>query len=260
MIIVRLKGGLGNQMFQYATGKNLATKYNTELKVFFLNPKGATQRQYELGCFNLQVEFATQKEINLLKYKGPLPFSLHLNKLKEKLFNWESSNVIRQKHFHFDPDLLNSSNNIILDGHWQSEKYFNGIEKIIRKEFSFKNKPEDNNMKLIFLIKDTNSVCIHVRRGDYVTDSCTNRWHGVCSAGYYDKAIQIIRRRLKDPHFFVFSDEPNWAENNIKINAPTTYVAYNTPDKGYEDLRLMENCKNFILSNSSFSWYFRMYH
>lgn len=246
MIIVKLIGGLGNQMFQYAIGRHLAYKNQTKLKLDILTFKTYELWKYALDCFNVIEEFATTKDIR--------PFNL---KRRFEIFFKLNKNIlyVEKVKFKFDPKVLKCKGSVYLDGSWQSEKYFKDIEKIIRKEFTFKNKPDDNNIKLLKSIKNTNSVCIHARRGDYVTSSKTNKFLGTCSPDYYNKCIQIIRKRLKNPYFFVFSDELDWVKNNIKIDVPITYVSHNTIEKGYEDLRLMKNCKNFIISNSTFSWW-----
>lgn len=246
MIIVKLIGGLGNQMFQYAVGRHLAYKNQAKLKLDLSLFKTYKPWKYALSCFNIVEEFATAKDIRLFNLKRR--FKIFFKSNKNTLY-------IEKVKFKFDPEVLKRRGSIYLDGGWQSEKYFKDIEEIIREEFTFKNKPDDNNIKLLESIKNTNSVCIHARRGDYITNSKVNRFHGTCSIDYYNECIQIIRKRVKNPHFFMFSDDPDWIKNNIKIDAPITYVAHNALDKGYEDLRLMKNCKNFIISNGTFSWW-----
>lgn len=245
MVIVKLIGGLGNQMFQYALGRHLAYKNRTGLKLDLSSFKTYKLWKYVLNQFNIIEEFASRADIRLFNFKREFsPFKSDKNIL-----------CVEKVKFKFDPEVLKCKGNVYLDGSWQSEKYFKDIEKIIRKEFTLKNKPGSESIKLLKSIGGTNSVCIHARRGDYVTNSNTNRFLGACSVDHYNKCIQVIKKRLQNPHFFVFSDEPNWTENNIKIDAPATYVIHNTIDKGYEDLRLMKNCKNFIISNSTFGWW-----
>ena len=105
------------------------------------------------------------------------------------------------------------------------------------------------------MIQSSDAVAIHVRRGDYISNQNTTEFHGICSLDYYHKAIDEIISKVNDPHFFVFSDDPEWTQENLKIDAPTTYVAHNSSDKNYEDLRLMSLCNHFIIANSSFSWW-----
>jgi hypothetical protein len=98
-------------------------------------------------------------------------------------------------------------------------------------------------------------VSVHIRRGDYVTNSHTNAVHGTCSLEYYENAINYISEKVKAPHFFVFSDDYKWALENFKNRSyPVTCIS-NNADKNYEDLTLMYNCKHHIIANSSFSWW-----
>ena len=144
---------------------------------------------------------------------------------------------------------------IYIEGYWQTEKYFKNIEHTIKKDFTFKTKPDKNNQSLLNQIKNCNAVAIHVRRGDYVKNPVANRILGVCNLDYYNKCINLIIRKINNPHFFIFSDDPKWTINNLNIDFPATYVSHNGSDKGYEDLRLMSNCKHQIIANSSFSWW-----
>lgn len=233
MIIVRLIGGIGNQMFQYALGRCLAQKNNTELKLDISDFYKYPDRKYMLDIFNIEAKIATQDEINELK----------------------SRNYVKEKNSYFDETILNLPDNIYLEGYWQSEKYFKDIEDIIRKEFSFKEQPDEKNQKVLDNINNTNSVCIHFRRGDYTSSLRTKLFHGFCSNNYYKNGMKIIQKNVTSPHFFIFSDEPEWVREHLKINYEFSVVDINPPEKGYEDLRLMLNCKHFIIANSTFSWW-----
>jgi hypothetical protein len=162
---------------------------------------------------------------------------------------------VKEQHFHFDPAILELPDNTYLEGYWQSEKYFKRIEEIIHQEFSFKNFPDPVNRDLGDRISSVNSVSIHVRRGDYVTNPVTNQTHGVCDIDYYQKAIVEIFKNVVKPHFFVFSDDQIWAKSHIITNAPTEYVTHNKSSKNYEDMHLMSLCHHHIIANSSFSWW-----
>ena len=96
---------------------------------------------------------------------------------------------------------------------------------------------------------------MHIRRGDYVSNPTTNKLHGTCSLEYYHNAVDIIAAKVSNPHFFIFSDDHEWARNNFKIDYPLTFVAHNNAGKNYEDMRLMSLCKHHIIANSSFSWW-----
>jgi len=115
--------------------------------------------------------------------------------------------------------------------------------------------PDKENKKMLKRINNSNSVCLHVRRDDYVSNPLLQKYHGNLTPEYYNKAINSICDRVNDPEFFIFSDEPEWCKRNIITNRPHTYVDINGPDKAPEDLRLMSACNHFIIANSSFSWW-----
>ena len=258
MVIVRLNGGIGNQMFQYAAARRIAHVNKVPLKLdlsWFGEVGPWTKRYYELDAFKLSADIATIDEIHRLKsrtnkthYKY-LPFFI-----KDRFFNTKKSHI-REKYYNFDPGILKLKSNIYLDGYWQSEKYFKDIEIVLRNDFSFRTDADNKNKEYIRLIESTESVSVHIRRGDYVSSSKTKAFHGVCSLSYYEEAICRIREQINEPVFFVFSDEIEWVKANLSINAETYYVDFNGPDRGRDDLRLMSICKHHIIANSSFSWW-----
>lgn len=247
MIITKIFGGMGNQMFQYALGRHLAYKNQTELKLDVSAFKTYKLWDYTLGHFNIIENFATQSEIMAFNLKRK--FNIFFGPDKKNILYFEKEN------FKFEPAVLNCRGNVYLEGYWQLEKYFKDIGEIIRKDFTFRDEPAGDNRKMLELIRNTNSVCLHIRRGDYITNLKANKIFGTCSVDYYNKSLEFIKQNLKEPHFFVFSDEPEWAKANIKTEASTVYVTHNPPDKGYEDFRLIKECKNFIIANSTFSWW-----
>lgn len=254
MIIVRIIGGLGNQMFQYAAGRRLAAVHNTVLKLDTSDFADYNLHSYGLSVFNINELFATQEEIQLLKK----PESGSLRKMFEKLLRRPSKpekKHIREKQYCFDPQILSLPESIYLDGYWQSEKYFADIADVIKKEFTVTLPQTDTNLELAQHISSCDSVSLHVRRGDYVTDAKTNTVHGTCDLEYYARCIAHLTQKIQHPCFFIFSDEPEWAEKNIKIDYPVTFIDHNGPEKNYEDLRLMSQCRHHIIANSSFSWW-----
>ncbi len=253
MIITRLIGGLGNQMFQYAIARCLSIVNKVEFKMDItgfelLNPL-YTQRKYELHHLNIVENIATPKEIKRFKQK------IFISKIFKKII--PSSKIYyyytEKKGFKFDPEVFKLKN-IYLEGYWQTEKYFKNIEDVIRKEFSVKIPIDKKNEELLEKIKSCNSVAVHVRRGDYVTNPIHAEFHGTCGLEYYKKCVNIIEEKVKNPYFFIFSDDNEWTKKNLKFNFPMDYVTWNI-GKDYEDLRLMSNCKHFIISNSSFGWW-----
>ena len=249
MITIKLVGGLGNQMFQYVAAKSLAKLHRTKLCLdlsWFKNiPDKATTRKFELACFKLS------KQIPHLTSPSREGIEQFLDKFKF----WNKKKFYQEPHYHFDSKFFDLGSDVVLNGYFQSEKYFKNIEKIIRKEFTFKHKKKGRNKELAELIKKTNSVSLHIRRGDYVSDAKTDQTHGTCNLDYYHRCITKIKKEVEDPHYFIFSDDINWVKENLKINHPAEYVDWNTGEKSYEDMRLMIQCKHNIIANSSFSWW-----
>lgn len=247
-------------MFQYAMARRLAHAHNTcvKLDLSFLNSrqKGYELRKYELNIFNITAEVARPLEIALITGKGRNPienaFACFLHKTGLSTL---SPNTYQEISYKFDPAVLNLTDNSYLEGYWQSERYFCDISDIIHQEFTVKQPMEGMNRELAELISGCESVSLHVRRGDYVANPRSLEFHGICNLSYYRKCIAAIVQKVQSPHFFVFSDDPNWAINNIKIEYPTKFITHNGPDKGCDDMRLMSLCRHFILANSSFSWW-----
>ena len=262
MIIVRLTGGLGNQMFQYAMGRGLSHRLQGKLKLDISLLKYNPQRSYTLKHFNIVEEFASAKEIH--RFSG-VPQSL-----SQKIFNRIFGSTFRtsdrkfpqnkpraysEPHFNFDPNVLDLHGDIYLRGYWQSEKYFIDIKHIIRDEFTVKNRLEARNLEVAKQIQSCESVSLHVRRGDYAASSKRRRTHGVCSLEYYRAAIEKLKEHCTDLHFFVFSDDPQWVASNMHVAGPSTIIDHNSPEAAHEDLRLMSLCRNHVLANSTFSWW-----
>ena len=252
MIITKLIGGIGNQMFQYAIARSIANTNQTDFKMDVSGFESYTLRQYELGHFNIIEHFATTEEIQ--RYKEKKSFcAAFFGKL---LHNSQDYRYYKEKKVcNYDPGVFKLNRNVYLDGYWQTEKYFKGIEHIIKNDFTVKTEPDEKNRDLLNQIKNCNAVAVHIRRGDYVTNPQTESFHGTCSLNYYRRCVEIIAKKIINPHFFVFSDDPKWAIENIKMDFPITYSSHNGPNKGYEDLRLMSHCNHFIIANSSFSWW-----
>ena len=247
MIIVKLSGGLGNQMFQYAASRSLALRNNDILKfdLSWFKNLGDTNRYFKLYVFNIiNIAEATEEEIRNLKPTRLLRFL--------KLYNQQM--YFKEKYFNFDPEILKLKGDIYLDGYWQSEKYFKDFDSVIRQEFNLKNPISVEAQNISLKIISDNSVSIHVRRGDYVSSPKTFAYHGVCSLPYYKQAIDIMKGKLKNPVFYIFSDDMQWVKEKLKIDGDIVYVS-RLEIKDYEEMILMSQCKNNIIANSSFSWW-----
>jgi hypothetical protein len=162
---------------------------------------------------------------------------------------------ITEKQTVFRPEILNLTGDVFLSGYWQTEKYFSSIRNLLLQEFSFKSAPDDENKKVIDLILAENSVSVHIRRGDYISNPTTHRYHNCCDESYYQRAMAEVCKQVSQPHFFVISDEPEWAQENFKAPGEMSIIDLNHGERSYEDMRLMSLCKHNVIANSSFSWW-----
>lgn len=254
MIIVKLIGGLGNQMFQYALGRHLAMKNNSTLKLDIQGFKNYKLRNYDLNCFNIQENIATSKDLSGVSLPSDRLISKLGKHMEMRIAGVQQIQSIKERKLDFQQEILGLGDNIYLDGYWQSEKYFSDIKDVIKKEFTVKNRPDPINESFMEEIIDCESVSVHIRRGDYVSNPTTNKFHGFLGLEYYQRTMKLMLEKVDNPHFFVFSDDPEWAERNIKTDAPIIYIKHNGT-KNYEDMHLMSTCKHHIIANSSFSWW-----
>ena len=253
MIIVKLQGGLGNQLFQYATGRSLSLRHEVNLKLdtsyFSQEGAGGTNRFYELEKYTICAEIATQQEISKIKGSESI-----ISKIQNRLFVG-NENVFKEKGFAFDANIFSAGSDIYLDGYWQSYKYFENIRDLLKKELTLRESAMGENKEYLEYIKTTEAVCVHVRRGDYVHNTKTNSFHGICDFSYYLTAIQHMKSQIQTPHFYIFSDDPSWCREHLIVGDDVTLLDHNDSDHAHEDLRLMTACKHFIISNSTFSWW-----
>jgi len=253
MVIVRLMGGLGNQMFQYAAGRAVAHRNQTQLELDVSAMEQDAARSYRLFHFNIVESIATPDEV--ARFVKRDLWGRISRRAERYLLPPYRRSVFAQRFDRFDPDILRVRGSVYLTGYWQSEKYFKDIEHIIRQDFNLRHAPDAENQKLARVIANTNSVSLHIRRGDYVSNPRFFRKFGVCSLEYYQRAVAEVGEKVNDPHLFVFSDAIDWARDNLRLQYPVTFVAHNGADKDYEDLRLMSLCRHHIIANSSFSWW-----
>ncbi len=250
MVIVKLIGGLGNQMFQYATGRRLAVKNKTVLKLDLshydkVDPK---YRKYDLSLFNIEENLASAEEINNIKKNGWIKFF-------EVFKPYRKRTTIKYRGYDFDPHILELGDNVHLDGYWQSEKYFLDVKDTILKDFTLKNPLSNSGQEISKQIKNAESVSIHVRRGDYITSPKFLKIYNLLGLEYYQLAIKKISELATNPAFFIFSDDPEWVENNLSLICPNIYIVSQLKIPTYEELILMSQCQHQIIANSSFSWW-----
>ncbi|MEK7180184.1 MAG: alpha-1,2-fucosyltransferase [Patescibacteria group bacterium] len=257
-IIVKLNGGLGNQLFQYAfaRGVSVSTKTNFRLDVTPFHTYYKSD-SYELSKFNIQEHIAKETDmfgfVWLRKHNTFFNFIYHRLKFNKILRLW----YYMEKTFMYDQNVFSRKGTTYFDGFWQTEKYFKNIEDDVRKEITLKAALSPQSQKIQEEIQKTQSVSIHVRRFDtrFDTESKHKPWHSLCSPEYYERAIEHIVKHVKSPHFFIFSDNYEWAAETFKtLKYPFTLVG-NGKEKNHEDMILMSQCKNHIIANSSFSWW-----
>jgi hypothetical protein len=162
---------------------------------------------------------------------------------------------VKEKHLHFDREILNLTDGIYLHGYWPSEKYFTSIADSIRSELTVKSPLTGRDKEIAEQITSCDSVSVHIRRADYLPNTYTEQLLETCSLEYYLCSVERIARNVNKPHFFVFTDDKEWACENFQLPYPITFVDHNGPDKNYEDMRLMSLCKHNIIANSTFSWW-----
>lgn len=260
MIAIRISGGLGNQMFQYALGRRLSIEYNSPLFLdlreyecheneYYRN-NGVANRKYELNIFNLgEHQHILSDNFNLLP-KNTIGSRLQFK--IEKLLGIRA--VIFEKGLGYDADIIKQIKKVnYLSGYWQSPKYFEGIDNVLRSEFEFNlGDFRDNSLEMI--IESSNSIAVHIRRGDYVNSPIINATHGVSDLSYYKKAYDVINEIVPSPTFFIFSDDISWAKDNLRW-LPNTFYVSKAAWPNYYEMFLMSRCKHQIIANSTFSWW-----
>jgi len=255
MIIIRLIGGLGNQMFQYALGRSISIKRQIPFALDISQFDEYKLRTYRLSSFNIVENFASKDQISDIRLNLASRLRLKLKRL-HILPDYKLNYIIEEykKYYTYDPNIFSIDENAYLEGYWQSEKYFQEIKNIIQDDFTIKNDLDKTTKNTLRLIQNSDSVNLHIRRGDYVTNPIFNKVHGTCSLDYYYKAIDLIASNVKKPHFFIFSDDIQWVKQNVDIDYPTNYVS-DAQNEDYIDLTLMSHCQHHIIANSSFSWW-----
>lgn len=257
MILAMLRGGLSNQMFQYAAARRLAHRHSTELVLdvswYDDIPPEATPRAFELDAFAISGRRATPDDLVGTQGVRNTPWRQVPRALWRKVR--PRFRFVAERGLRFEPRVLSLPDGVALFGYWVSEKYFNDVEPLIRSEFTLRQPAEGENARLIDRMRETASVALHVRRGDYVARPSVNAIHGTCTPEYYAAAIAHIAGQVADPRFFVFSDDLDWVRENLPIPHPVEYVAHNRGAKSYEDVRLMSACRHHVIANSGFSWW-----
>lgn len=272
MIYLEIKGRLGNQFFRYAFARRLQIERGNKdsLVLGFSNMKGKNAEEGwrdSLCDFNVQPYTTTNKRLVYSvgslwqKFLDTLYFidmRIFARNIRAKRITharkWigllNKNGLIHNVEEYYDYPITKVEN-VIIDGGFQCSKYLNPIREVIVKEFTPKHDLLPENKELYDVIKSTNSVCISIRRGDFIKSEFVKTYN-ICKAEYYIAAVDVIKSKVKDPVLVVFSDEVEWAKQNLDFGIKTYYER--GCDPLWEKVRLMAACKHFIISNSSFSW------
>jgi hypothetical protein len=253
-VVAKLKGGLGNQLFQYAVARAISVAENKRLLFdtgyFNLDYK----RQYMLDRFHIPQRFIGGKESMLLRFSLD-PRRQILRRLAKTVAPGFVFNVIHDRECGFQPDVFGHRESLWLEGYWQSETYFQNATEVVTRELRPGAPVTGPASAMLEDIQRSLSVCVHVRRGDYAADPEVNRIHGLCQPEYYDRAARYILSLLCDPVFFVFSDDFAWVRQNIRLPGKCILADFGGSQSDLCDFELMRACKHFVLANSSFSWW-----
>ncbi len=257
MICVSIFGGLGNQMFQYACGRALAHNNNMPLVLDLSRLESSkvksytTTRNFDLDAFHLKAKKASRSELRKFK---PLFYRI-INAISFKLLSHgiQTGSYFIERKFSYNRNITCIKGSCFLSGYWQSEKYFNSVESLIRDDFSFPDSLDSKNEFILNKIVLSNSISIHIRRTDF-ENTLSDNIHGVCPMSYYLQAIEVITSKVENPVFFIFSDDIDWAKVNLKLSYACFFISGNN-NKSYVDMQLMSSCKHNIIANSSFSWW-----
>jgi len=258
MITVNIIGGLGNQMFQYAFGYAISKENSIKIKLDIRGFDAYNLRDYELGLFNIEENSELEPVygflLNQLNGKNNTPLMKISRKALRGLLKFAKFYYQEKKEFAFDKDVFSVKIDTYFHGYWQNEKYFKKYRKELLEIFTLKtihSKTIEYQQQII----KSEAVSLHIRRGDYVTDTHTNSVHGTCDVRYYKKAVMEVLKSKKQAHFFIFSDDLDWAESNLNFINNKTFIRLESDIPDHEEMYLMSQCKYNIIANSSFSWW-----
>lgn len=229
----------------------LGTDLQIDLSLLLDRARGKDHvyREYDLTIFKISEDFVVSPKILRMLYKTK---SAKICKFVRNRIA-RGKNHVKEPHFEVSETILNNPvDNTIYEGWWQSERYFSPIAEEIRKAFSFVNPVLEKSENLLQKIETTNSVCLNVRRTDFLTTSNLN----TTNKDYFLRAVEKIAERVSNLHFFIFSDDVAWCAENLNLNFPTTLVNHEHKGEKFGNyMQLMKACKHFIIPNSSFAWW-----
>ncbi len=252
MIVIKVQGGLGNQLLQYSIGYVLAKQFGKDVAYdlsFFEQDTKYTKRPFLLDKFNLSIQAATQEEIYKARY--PLGVLSKAHKLVARILNkyiFKKYNIGYNKNF-----LISASQqkNAYFEGFWQSYLYYQKMIPELSKVISLKDETSLKDFKEKHSFDSKVSVSVHIRRGDFLNKNAGTK---VVEKDYYERAVPLFEQKVKNPTYYIFSDDIAWVEKEMgHLFTDVVYVsALNLPD--YVEFALLKECHHAILSNSTFCW------
>lgn len=255
-IIAQLQGGLGNQLFQYATARAMALQKQASLlldqswyKHIYEN---VTPRELHLSDLNIKGA--------LISYQAPFPRPKKVRRIAQIFWPLNPYIFLEQNPYHFDSRLSKAPSfkqqNLYLMGYWQSYKYFEAIKPLLQKEISPKKPLDSHYQKYLDQIQSSQSAMVHVRRGDYVNSEVAAKVHGFIGLDYYIRGMEILLMKNPEAQFFVFSDDPQWTKENLPYQEKCVFIeSLPSHDAVIQELELMTHCQDHLIANSSLSWW-----
>ncbi len=253
LVVVRLSGGLGNQLFQYAAGRALSVKHNVPLYIEKSFYAESPNRHYKLNSFNTCESVISKRELVATLLKRKFKLSDYFKSVKSICL--ESNFLFSENSFSYNPDFLSIDVPVVLNGYWQSEKYFEEFFSWIKNDFKVIDNSGLLNAIFIDKISTENSVAIHVRRGDYLSNKQINSIHGICSDEYYVTAYKELVEKVGEVTPYFFTDDTEDARRIIKLIGKGVLINDVCPGSDVSDFLLMTSCRHFIVANSTFSWW-----
>lgn len=259
MIITEITNGLGNQLFQYATAFALAKKKGTDLLIdkswYETEAASKNNRKFALDKFNINLKFAKLSETTKLK-SPKFPFLINsLYWRRQYALPYYKRDFFREQSCLYDSHIFKAKNNVFLSGFFQSEKYFNEFRPILLHDLELNEKPDVDDAHMLKSIQNSNSVCLSIRRGDYLKKENMVAFN-IIGFDYYQKAIAYINERVESPVYYIFTDDTEWLNKNIdRFEIRNYIIAGSHLDTPHIGITLMKHCKHYITANSTYSWW-----
>lgn len=257
MIYVEVQGNLGNQLFQYAYARHIQEKTGQTICLNLYNfNKGRPDLKFSLDDYVLNDNVIIDREHKLPFFADSYSLTSRIVKkcCAEQYVNLlKNKGIVMWQRRPYIGELPANLKNYYISGWFQNPLYFDDVKEILKKELSPHEPPVEANSELMKVIQERNSICISIRRGDYVTNEKFKKKYYICTQEYFSKAIDLVKKSNPDATLVFFSDDIEWVKENVYHSGEAFYESGNDPV--WEKLRLMSACKHFILSNSSFSWW-----